>query len=631
MPAKVGISKAEIARLFEKTSRALALRGQDRFRVLAYEKAARSLRDLEQDLQALAQAGELDTIPGIGKDLAGKIEEGLRTGHIRQCERECRALPDSLLALFEIRNLGPKTIALLHRRYQVNGVDDLKRLLASGRLAEAAGFGEKKLEQLREALASWTAGHGRMLLGEALPLAEAFLQQVRTVAGVERSEVAGSIRRGQETVGDVDVLVAARQAGATLRRVAELPAVTRVLAVGPTRASLLLGELQVDVRAVKPESFGAALQYFTGSKPHNTRLRALARQRGLKINEYGVFGGYSTPDSGRSLRSLSAAASVPDRGRPLGSGRLQAAATGTRRLGGAREEDVYRALGMPLIPPELREDRGEIEAALAGALPRLISIEDVHGDLHAHTTYSDGRADCEAMVAAAALLGYEYLALTDHSPGQRIAHGLDTGRLRQKRKEIAALQARRGTTAPRILLGAEVDILPDGRLDYPDEVLASMDVVIAAVHDHFLQPASQMTARLLAAIANPHVQVLAHPTARLIGSRPPVEFDFDRVARAAQAAGVALEMDGSPWRLDLNDQLARRARELGVTLAIASDAHSTAQLAYLRLGVMQARRAWVAAAAVVNTWPWEKLQTWLDHRRQQPARGRALASTGEAR
>ncbi|HUX67508.1 MAG TPA: DNA polymerase/3'-5' exonuclease PolX [Terriglobales bacterium] len=595
-PQRTGISRAEIARLFEKTSRALALRGQDRFRVLAYEKAARSLRDLDRDLGALARAGELDTIPGIGKDLAGKIEEGLRTGHIRQCERECQSLPDALLALFEIRNLGPKTIALLHRRYQVNSAADLQRLLASGRLAEAAGFGEKKLERLREAVASWLGSRGRMLLGEALPAAEAFLAQVRALPGVERAEVAGSIRRGCETIGDVDVVAAARQAGPALQQIAALAAVSRVLAVGPTRASLLLGDLQVDVRAVAPESFGAALQYFTGSKPHNTRLRALARQHGLKINEYGVF-------------------------------------RGARRLGGAQEEDIYHALGMPLIPPELREDRGEVEAALAGALPRLIEPADLRGDLHAHTTYSDGRADCAAMAAAAAQLGYQYLALTDHSPGQRIAHGLDAVRLRQKRKEIAALQAHRGETPPRLLLGAEVDILADGRLDYPDQVLAGIDVVIAAVHDHFLQPAPQMTERLLAAIANPHVQVLAHPTARLIGSRPPVAFDFDRVARAAQAAGVALELDGSPWRLDLNDVLARRARELGATLAIGSDAHSTAQLAFVRFGVAQARRAGVPAAAVLNTWPWEKLQTWLQRRRPAaaPARSRRmLASTGGA-
>lgn len=582
----LGLGKAEIARLFEKMSQALALKGKDRFRILAYERAARAIRELDEDLAAVVAAERLEEIPGIGKDLAAKIAEGARTGHIQKCEREIAAFPDSLFTLFEIRGLGPKTVALLHRRYRVNDVADLRRVVASGKLASAAGFGEAKIGALRKALESWAGSQARMLLGDALPLAEKLLEQARRLPLVARAEIAGSLRRGRETVGDLDLLITSGESERALAAIAAFPEVSRVLALGPTRASLQFGHLQVDVRAVAPESFGAALVYFTGSKPHNTHLRLLARQRGLKVNEYGVF-------------------------------------RGPERLGGASEEEVYRLLEMPLIPPELREDRGEVEAAQAGRLPALIELGDLRGDLHAHTTYSDGRSEPAAMVAAAEHLGYEYIALTDHSPGQRIARGLEPARLKRKAAELAALRRARGGRPPRILLGSEVDILPDGSLDYPDSVLAQIDVVIAAVHGNFQQSRAQMTERLLRALANPNVHVLAHPTARLINERPPIDFDFERVLRAARDAGVALELDGSPWRLDLNDLQARAAAEAGVRLAIGSDAHSAAQCAFVRFGVMQARRAWVGAETVINAWPWRKLQSWLAARR--PA-GYAAAS-----
>ncbi|HSM87864.1 MAG TPA: DNA polymerase/3'-5' exonuclease PolX [Candidatus Limnocylindrales bacterium] len=569
-------SNEEIACIFEKMSRVLALKGKDRFRVLAYQKAAQSIRDLEQDLSSRAEKGKLEEIPGIGKDLAGKIAEALETGHIRQCERECRNVPDSLLTLFEVRGLGPKTIALLHRSYKVCDVDDLRRLLASGKLSRRAGFGEKKITAMAEALESWTASHKRMLLGLALPQAEGLLEEIRNIKLVGRAALAGSLRRGRETIGDVDLLVTSEDSAQALKEIGRLPQVTRVIAMGPTRATLLLGNLQVDIRAVAPESFGAALQYFTGSKQHNTHLRAIARQRGLKVNEYGVF-------------------------------------RGEKSLGGADEEKVYGLLKMPWIAPELREDRGEIEAAQRGSLPDLVELKHVRGDLHAHTTYSDGRSTVAEMVERAATLGYEYISLTDHSPSQHIAHGLDLRRLESKIKEVRSVCKAR--TTPRVLLGAEVDILPDGSLDYPDDVLAKFDVVIAAVHGNFNQSRGQMTARILKAIAHPCVNILAHPTARLIDRRPAIEFDFSRVVAAAKEAGVALEIDGSPWRLDLNDILARSAHEAGALLAITADAHSTAQLSFMRFGVMQARRGWTPAASLVNTWPWHKLEAWLTVRR----------------
>ncbi|MBZ5506642.1 MAG: DNA polymerase/3'-5' exonuclease PolX [Acidobacteriia bacterium] len=576
------IHNEDIAHIFEKMSRVLSLKGQNLFRVLAYENAARSIRELDEDLAKVAADGKLEEISGIGKDLAGKIEEALRTGHIRECERECGRIPDSLLALFDVRGLGPKTIALLHKKFRVNTVEDLSRVLDSGALARMRGFGEKKISALRESLESWTASQERMLLGLVLPHAEELMGKIRKLRLVTRAELAGSLRRGRETIGDVDLLVTSKESPRALREISRLPEVTRILAVGPTRATLMMGTVQVDVRAVAPESFGAALQYFTGSKKHNTHLRAIARQHGLKINEYGVF-------------------------------------RGIRRLGGTEEEDVYRLVGMPLIPPELREDRGEIESALKGELPKLVQLNEIRGELHAHSTYSDGHSSMADMVARAEAMNYEYLALTDHSPSQRIARGLDRTRLHKKIRELEKLRQARGNSGPRLLLGAEVDILPDGKLDYPDGILALFDVVIAAIHGNFNQTRKEMTERLLRAIDHPCVNIIAHPTARLIGKREPIEFDFDRVVSAATKANVALEIDGSPWRLDLNDILARSAADAGALLSITADAHSAAQLGYLRFGVLQARRAWIGAASIVNTWSWKQLHEWLGIRSPRKA------------
>jgi DNA polymerase (family 10) len=575
MPTK--IQNEDIARIFERMSRVLALKGKNRFRILAYEIAARSIRELDDDLAHIASEGKLEEISGIGEDLAGKIEEALRTGHIRECDRECRCIPDSLLVLFEVRGLGPKTITLLHRKHHVNTAEDVLRLLRTGTLARTRGFGKKKIATLLESLESWTRSRKRMLLGLVLPAAEDLVEKIRKLRLVDRAELAGSLRRGRETIGDVDLLVTSNNSRVALKEISQLPEVTRILAIGPTRATVILDTIQVDVRAVAPRSFGAALQYFTGSKQHNTHIRTIARQHHLKVNEYGVF-------------------------------------RGTKRLGGADEEDIYHLLGMPLIAPELREDRGEIEAALKGKLPRLVQLDEIRGDLHAHTTYSDGHSSMQEMVEQAAELDYEYLALTDHSPSQRVARGLDRKRLRKKIRELEELRARRGDLRPHLLLGAEVDILPTGRLDYPNDVLAMFDVVIAAIHGNFNQNRKQMTDRLMRALDNPYVNVLAHPTARLIGKRDPIDFDFDQVLRAAKHAGVAMEIDGSPWRLDLNDTLVRAAVEAGALLSIASDAHSAAQLGYLRFGVLQARRGWAGPASIINTWPRKRLVHWLSTR-----------------
>jgi DNA polymerase (family 10) len=567
-----------IAAVFDTMARVLAFENKDHFRALAYERAARSLRGLKEDVSSVAAEGRLREIPGVGRDLSSMIEEYLKTGHVERCERERRGLPDSLVALMEIPSLGPKTLALLHQKFHVETADDLERALAGDEIRSLRGFGERRVASLRRGVALWRAGRQRMPLGEALPRAEALLLAIRRVPGVERADVAGSVRRGRDTIGDFDVLIVARDGRAALAGITQLDGVRQVVALGPTRATFLVEPgIQVDVRAVAEESYGSALVYFTGAKEHNVRLRGLAHDRGLKINEYGVY-------------------------------------RGARRLGGSEEGDVYRILGMDVVPPELREDRGEIEAALEGRLPMLLERSDLRGEFHVHSTYSDGTATVAEIADAAERLGYEYVAIADHSPSSRIARGLGPQALSRKLDELERVRAERGGRRPHLLFATEVDIRADGTLDYPADVLARFDVVIAAIHGSFRQGRDRMTKRILAAVANPFVHVLGHPTARLLGAREPVDFDFDRVAKACAESGVALEVNGAATRLDLVDTDARRARAAGALLAIASDAHSVVGLEQIRLAVCQARRGWVDADGVVNARSWARLLRWLGRR-----------------
>ncbi len=569
----------EIARIFERMARVLAFKGGDRFRITAYERAAVSIRDLEEDLASIAERGKLEDIPGIGKDLSEMIEEYVRTHKIKRYEQERRGIPEGLIELMSIPGLGPKTLAQLHQKFHIRSLADLESCLKKAASVKLKGFGQKKIDNIKRGIDLWVASQKRMLIGVALPLAENLLSELRKIKLIEQADVAGSLRRRRETIGDLDVVIVSKHSPRALQQVVKLPVVKQVLGVGDTKATVIVeGGIQVDVRAVARESYGAALQYFTGSKQHNIHLRTLARERGLKFNEYGVF-------------------------------------RGEKRIGGKDEAGMYALLDMPVMPPEIREDKGEIEAAMAGRLPKLIEAGDLRGDLHAHTTYSDGKATIEEMVEHAAELGYEYIALTDHSPSQRIAHGLDLDRLEQKIEEIERLRKRRKDRAPRILIGTEVDILADGKLDYPDRILARLDIVVGSLHSLLRHSKDQITNRLLEALANPHLDIVGHPTSRLIGSREPVEMDFERVLRAAVKSGAALEINGSMYRLDLNDSMARAAQEAGVLLAIGSDAHSTAQLDQIRYGVFQARRGWIEARSVINTWSWAKLSRWLGHRR----------------
>ncbi len=547
----------EIARIFERMARVLAFKGEDRFRIMAYERAAVSIRDLEEDLASIAEHGKLEDIPGIGKDLSEMIDEYVRTRKIKRYERECKGIPAGLIDLMSIPGLGPKTLALLHRKFHIRCLTDLERCLKKAAVVQLKGFGQKKIDNIKRGIELWVSSQKRMLIGVALPLAEHLLSELRKIKLIEHADVAGSLRRRRETIGDLDVLIVSKDGPRALQQIVKLPEVKQVIGIGDTKATVIIeGGIQVDVRSVARESYGAALQYFTGSKQHNIHLRTLAQKRGLKLNEYGAF-------------------------------------RGRKRVGGEDEAGMYALLDMQVIPPELREDKGEIEAAIAGRLPELIEARDLRGDLHTHTTYSDGKATIAEMVEHAAALGYEYIALTDHSPSQRVAHGLDLDRLEQKIEEIERLRRKRKDRAPRILIGAEVDILADGQLDYPDKILARFDIVIASIHSLFHQSKDEITERLLVALANPHVDIVGHPTSRLIGSREALEMNFERVIAAAVKSGAALEINGSMYRLDLNDSMARAAQEAGVLLAIGSDAHSTAQLDQIRYGVFEARRGWI--------------------------------------
>ncbi len=568
----------ELARLFYEMAALLEGQQESRFRVRAYQRGAQTLETLAEDVAAVAARGELLRLPGIGRDLARRIEEYLATGRIAQLDAMRGALSPAFAGLLEIRGLGPRTARLLVERLGIDSVERLAEACRSRAATAVAGIGEKTCEKLLAAIAEWRAGRARTPLAAAHATATRLADALRAHGGVERLEIAGSVRRRRESVKDVDLLVTSHEPARVIATLVSLPSVVEVVARGETKASVRHQDgLRVDLRVVEPDAFGAALQYFTGSKEHNVRVRELAVRRGLRLSEYGVFD----------------------------------EATGTR-VAGATEEEVYGAVGLPWIPPELRENRGEIEAARDGRLPALVGADDIRGDLHAHTDWSDGRLPLARLVAAAEARGYEYMIVSDHSRSLALAGGLSIERLAAQRAEIRALQAR---SRIRILTGCECDILADGSMDFPDEVLAGLDVVLAAVHSRFKQSREAMTARIVRALANPHVDVLAHPTGRLIGSREPYDVDMEAVLAAARRYGKAVEINCSPDRLDLADVHARRAADLGVPLAISTDTHALGDLAHLWLGLGTARRAWLTPAQVLNTRPLDALLAWTQRDR----------------
>lgn len=569
MIVSAGVENAEVARLFRELADLLEIEGANPFRVRAYRNAARTVEDLPEPIEEWARRTpqRLKELPGIGDDLAEKIVEIVETGKLGAIAEAGRATPKHLPDLLRIRGLGPKRVRALHDALGVKTLKQLERAAKAGRVRAIRGFGAKTEARILEALAHRAASDGdrRFLRPVAAEYGETFLRHLRRVPGVRRAEIAGSFRRRRETVGDLDILVDAEDAEPVADAFVTYPEVEDVLEHGATRSSVRLRSgLQVDLRVLPAESYGAGLHYFTGSKAHNIAIRRLGRQRGLKVSEYGVF-------------------------------------RGARRVGGATEEEIFRRVGLSPIPPELREDRGEIEAAAAKSLPALVALDDVRGDLQMHTTDSDGRDTLEAMADAAEAMGYEYIAVTDHSPALRMVRGLDRAGFRRQMARIDTLNARRRKLT--ILRGAEVDIRPDGSLDLDDGTLAALDLVVVSIHSRFELPPRQQTERLARALAHPSVDVLGHPTARLLGRRPPVQMDRDRVLRAAADHGVLVEVNAQPERLDLDDVGVRAAIALGIKLVISSDAHGVNELRHMRWGVDQARRGWATKRDVANTLP----------------------------
>lgn len=568
----------EVARIFNDIADLLEIKGDNPFRIRAYRRAALNIEGLSKDVSQTSK-DDLLKIPGIGQDLAGKIGEYTETGRIQAYEDLKKEIPGGLSVLLSIPGLGPKTAKLLFEQLHITNLEELERYAQEHKLSGLPGIKGKTEEHILKGIGMLKRGMERQPLGRVLPIANDILEQIRKDSSVMNLSIAGSIRRWKDTVKDIDILATSKDPKSVMNTFVHLPQVKEIVMHGPTKSSVIIQEgLQVDLRVVEEESFGAALAYFTGSKEHNIRLREMAVRSGLKINEYGIF---REKDN--------------------------------RKLGGAKEEEVYKHLGLPYIPPELREDLGEIEAALQGMLPKLVELRDIKGDLHVHTKRSDGSHDFDELIEAARERGYEYIAITDHSKGLGIARGLTPERLIEEKKEIDALNKRlRGF---KLLAGTEVDIKSNGEIDFPDEILRILDIVVASIHSGFRQGREQLTGRLISAMKNPYVSLIAHPTGRLIGERDPYELDMDEFLRAAQATGTAIEINAYPLRLDLNDVYAKKAKEMGIPIAISTDAHVRTQFEYMGYGVSIARRGWLEKSDVLNTLSYASLIKALKKKR----------------
>ena len=572
------MENVDIAAALDEMAVLLEIEGANPFRVRAYQNAARTVEEQTVPMRTLVdQEADLTELPAIGKDMAASIRELVTTGRLAVLDDLAARVPRSLIELTKLPGVGAKKTKRLWQELGVTTIGDLEREALAGVVATLDGFGAKSQQKILDGIAKHRARQGRYGLAEAEQHLAPLLAYVEVLDAVERVEVAGSFRRRRETVGDIDLLAIARDPRAVMERFVAYPQVASVTGSGDTKTSVVLRSgLEVDLRVLPAESYGAALQYFTGSKEHNVKLRKRALSMGLTVSEYGVF--------------------------PVGDGGERAEGDS---VAGREEEDVYAALGLPWIPPELREDRGELEAAVGGTLPRLLTLADIRGDLQMHSTWSDGKQSLEEMLEACAARGYEYFAITDHSKALAMTGGMDAKKLRAQWEEIAEVAARHDEI--RLLKGMEVDILRDGRLDLEDELLAQLDIVLVSVHSFFdLAPAEQ-TERILRAVRHPEVNVLAHPTGRLVQRREPVQFDLDEVLRCAAEHRVVVELNAHPDRLDLKDTHLMRAKELGLDVVISTDAHRAADLDLMRFGVDQARRAWLTADDVINTRPLDRL------------------------
>ena len=559
------MKNADIATVFENIADLLELKGENRFKIRAYARAAETIRHLPEEMESMHEEGkDFKDIAGIGDAIAAKSVELITTGRLRFYEELKASLPEGIINLMDIPGIGPKTAYKLATELGVGTVDQLEAAIRDGRVATLERMGDKTAANILRAIEAFRRKDRRIPLGEALPVVEEILIALRTVPGVLNLTPAGSLRRFKETVGDIDLMGTADDPRSVIQAFVELPQVREVLAQGPTKASVILpGGLQADLRMVEHADFGSLLQHFTGSKQHNVTLRTWAQKKGFSLSEYGIT--------------------------DIRTGNVEKF---------AREDSFYAFLGLQYIPPEIREDMGEIDLAERNAIPDLVEQKDIKGDFHTHTTGSDGIDTIEAMAAAAAALGYEYLAITDHSSGRNIGSDRKMDRVARQTAEIKRLNAL--SAGPFLLNGVEVDIKADGSLDLPDDVLAELDIVIASVHSSFRQDRDVMTRRITGAIENPNVDMVAHPTCRKIGEREPVDVDLEAVYSAAARHGKALEINAIPERLDLKDIHAYRARELGVTLAIGTDAHAVYHLGFMKFGIGVARRAWCKPGDILN-------------------------------
>ncbi len=577
------LTDSQISGIFMNIADMMEIIGENKFKFLAYRRAGENLIDLPRDLTAYAADNTLEDIPGIGKAIAEKIREMLDTGKLEFYEKLKLQVPESIVQVMRVNGVGPKKAKLFWDTLGITTLEAMTQAAKEGKLRGLAGMGEKSETKIIEGIEALARQTGRMPLGRAKPAAQAVLDELMKVEGALEGTLAGSIRRGKTTIGDVDMLIASDNAAPLMDRFTTVPHVARILGKGPTKSSIELDSgLQMDLRVLSKKHWGMALQYFTGSKDHNIKIRAIALAKGYSLNE----SAYSPVDKSGNI--------IED----------------APKVTFETEEEVYEFLGLQWIPPEMREDSGEIEAAQAGKLPKVITRADIHADLHMHSTWSDGTLSIEQMAEQALKRGHKFICITDHSRSLGIANGLSIERLMRQSEEIQeANAALEGQIT--ILHGTEMDIKSDATLDYPDEVLAELDFVIASLHVGLSQPREQITNRLLAAINNPHVDMIGHPSARYIPDREPVDADWDKVFEAAAKTGIALEVNSNPRRLDLDAPYARRATELGIPLAINTDAHSAEMLDDMEYGVITARRGWVRPENVLNTWSLEKFLSWV--------------------
>jgi DNA polymerase (family 10) len=575
-----GINNMSLAEPMSEIPAMLELQGENRFKIQSYRRAADTLLNMPEDIRVVWRAGKLEDLPNIGEAISTKIDELLRTGHLGFYDRLRAEIPPGVLALTAVPDIGPKTALALYQSLGISSIAELEAALNEGRVRNVPGFGERSEEKLRESLAAVQrrAANQRVLLAEARPLARQLVAQLReSGVPIARIEVAGSIRRGRSTIGDMDILCTSPEPAQVINFFVGLPLVGEVVSHGGNKSTVRLRNgLQVDLMVLPPEHFGALLHHFTGAREHNIQMRDRALNRGLRLNEYG----FDRPD-------------------------------GTRILC-AHEEDVFATLGLPWIPPELREGAGEIEAAAAGRLPNLVTVGDIKGDLHNHSKWSDGTTTIEEMARAAQARGYEYMAITDHSQSLTIARGMTVEQIRAQAAEVAEVNLK---LAPfRVLHGVELEIKTDGTLDYPDEVLAALDIVVASVHQGLRHDPERVTARVLDACRNPHVDIIAHPTGQILNSREPSGLDVEALIETARETGTVLEINSSPERLDLNEIYTRRAVESNVLLSVDTDSHHPDGFANIEYGITVARRGWAEASNILTTWPLERVLAWLARR-----------------